>query len=211
MPVTRTTKVPARVDTRDPVSGPPREAILILMHCLDISDLPPEVTTRTPERAAKYYIVLEMFPRLRHLLCCPATTLPHPVAVSEYGTFKFQCSRCDVSTVKTVLSIEHHRVFLQNFRSWLKDRADALRRERGDRELERMIEELDDIVEFNKEWNIWYEDMQSRWEQYQETSVPVAPDEQIVHLSLQPVSQSPVQLPPSNEQLRSPRPEHATA
>ncbi|KAK7436266.1 hypothetical protein VKT23_019230 [Stygiomarasmius scandens] len=83
MPVFRTPKVSARVQTRDPVSGPPRECLSVLMHCLDINDLPPEVTTRTPERAAKYLIVLEMFPRLRHLLSCPATNLPHPVAVSD--------------------------------------------------------------------------------------------------------------------------------
>ncbi|KAK7435968.1 hypothetical protein VKT23_019375 [Stygiomarasmius scandens] len=170
MPVTRTRtqKFSARVQIRDPVAGPPRECLSVLMHCLDITDLPPEVTTRTPERAAKYFIVLEMFPMLRHLFTCPATDLPHAIAVSEYGTFKFQCPRCDVSKVKTVLSLDHHRVFLQYFRTWLRDRADLRCREQQDREVARMLEELDEIKVFNKEFKIWITDFQARWKKYKE-------------------------------------------
>ena len=140
------------------------------MHCLDIDDLPPEVTTCTPEQAAKYLIVLKMFPRLRHLLSCPATNLPHSVAVSEYGMFRFQCSRCDVSTVKTVLGLDHHQTFLQYFRTWLADRARERRREGGDRELRRMFQELDEIKAFNAEFKLWMTDFQSRWKIYKETN-----------------------------------------
>ncbi|KAK7442249.1 hypothetical protein VKT23_016219 [Stygiomarasmius scandens] len=170
MPVFRTLKHSERVQTHNLISGPPRECLSVLMHCLDIDDLPPEVTTRTPERAAKYLIVLEMFPRLRHLLSCPATNLPHLVAVSEYGTFRFQCSRCDVLTVKTLLSLEHHRTFLKYFRTWLADRARERCREGQDRELQRMFQELDEIKAFNAEFKLWMTDFQSRWKIYKETN-----------------------------------------
>ncbi|KAK7441220.1 hypothetical protein VKT23_016701 [Stygiomarasmius scandens] len=175
MPVIHTLKLSAtaRVETRDPISGPPRECLSVLMHCLSIDDLPPEVTTRTPERAAKYFIVLEMFPRLRHLFSCPATNLPHSIAVSEYGTFKIRCSYCDISTVKTVLPLEDHRAFLRYFRMWLSDRARDRHREHEDRELARMIEELDEIKTFNNKFKLWMMDFQSRWKTYKETHDPM--------------------------------------
>ncbi|KAK7434705.1 hypothetical protein VKT23_020069 [Stygiomarasmius scandens] len=143
----------ARVPVRLPLQDPPKDVLDFIIQYRSY-ELPLHVTSRTPERAVKYFLVLDMFPSMRNLLHCPADQLPHAVFVTGSGKFQFQCSKCDVQRVPTDLNPKQLQALKAKFQIWLDHRRElskqAARKKRFEktmRELEESFAESDRITE----------------------------------------------------------------
>ncbi|KAK7438728.1 hypothetical protein VKT23_017858 [Stygiomarasmius scandens] len=137
-PSDQITPVPVRL----PLQDPPAHVLDFIIQYQSY-ELPLHVTSRTPERAVKYFLVLRMFPLMRELLRCPADQLPHTVAVTGSGEFQFQCSKCDIQTVPTRLSPEQLQALKTNFQVWLNHRREESERTAQAKWVEKTVREIE--------------------------------------------------------------------
>ncbi|THU96544.1 hypothetical protein K435DRAFT_858405 [Dendrothele bispora CBS 962.96] len=162
MPATRPTRAstsqrvlaprPTRNSHQSPVEEPPRPVPkFFLWFYIDPARLPPSVTTRDPERAVKYFLLLEMFPSLTSLLRCPETSREHPVAVSQAGTMTFRCTKCDVMQVNTRLPPKHRELLQKNYEDYIRERDLEIRRKSLAKDMDEWLKELLDSPDENVE------------------------------------------------------------
>ncbi|THU82161.1 hypothetical protein K435DRAFT_872606 [Dendrothele bispora CBS 962.96] len=96
----------------------PNPSPRVLMWVLDNQDLPRNVRPRTRLYAAKYHILIELYPQLETLLQCPATKRPHSVRITYYGSLHIKCKNCNVGEVKTFLNTVQHSEFCTHYKRW---------------------------------------------------------------------------------------------
>ncbi|KAK7436116.1 hypothetical protein VKT23_019318 [Stygiomarasmius scandens] len=107
-----------------PLQDPPAHVLDFIIQYQSY-ELPLHVTSHTPERAVKYFLVLRMFPLMRELLRCPADQLPHTVALP------------------TRLSPEQLQALKTNFQVWLNHRREESERTAWAKWVEKTVREIE--------------------------------------------------------------------